>query len=228
MRSQIDNLRDQQQRIAILKQVASQPQNQCGLSQHLQLQICHFPRIPKDVQVTRGLRTRCRQRMPTLLIRAVTQRQTDYRTFKKSLVDAWGHPVSRNWPSSSCLHQMKRRIAVSTTGQDTRSFSSQRRRRRVKNKHCNLTLKTFTNLLIRPQFFCCVNLWKGKELGTNHIAALISRDFYQNFSEMGPKCVRNASELFQNASQMYQKCIRNLSEIYPKFNLLSLDLTQIL
>ena len=104
--------------------------------------ISHFPRIPEDVQVTRGLRARCRQRMPMLLVRAVTQRQTDYRTFKKSLVDAVGHPVLRNWPSSSRLHQMKRRIAVSTTGRDTRSFSSRRRRRRVKNKHCNLTLKT--------------------------------------------------------------------------------------
>ena len=49
--------------------------------------------------------------MPTLLVRAVTQRQTDYRTFKKSLVDALDHPVSSNWPSSSRLHQMKRRIA---------------------------------------------------------------------------------------------------------------------
>ena len=59
-----------------------------GLSQHFQLQTCHFPRIPKDVQVTRGLQSRCRQRMPMLSVRAVTQRQTDYRTFKKSLVDA--------------------------------------------------------------------------------------------------------------------------------------------
>ena len=77
-----------------------------------------------------------------LLERAVTQRQTDYRTFKKSLVDALDHPGSRNWPNSSRLHQMKRRTAVSTTGRNARSFLSQRRRRRVKNKHCNLTLKT--------------------------------------------------------------------------------------
>ena len=82
-RSQMDNLRDQQQRIAVLSHRTNQ-----GLSQHLQLQTCHFPHIPKDVQVTRGLRSRCRQRMPMLLVRAVTQRQTDYRTFKKSLVDA--------------------------------------------------------------------------------------------------------------------------------------------
>ena len=112
-----------------------------GLSQHLQLQICHFPHIPEDVQVTRGLQSRCRQRMPTFLVRAVTQRQTDYRTFKKSLIDAKGLLVSKNWPSSSHLHQMKRTTAVSTPGQDARSFLSWRRRRRVKNKHCNLTLK---------------------------------------------------------------------------------------
>ena len=136
-RSQI--LRDQQQR-AVLKQVASQRTNR-GPSQCLQLQICHFPRIPEDVQVTRGLRARCRQRMPMLLVRAVTQR-TDYRTFKKSLIDALDHPVSRNWPNSSRLHQMKRRTAVSTTGRDERSSLSRRGRRRVKNKHCNLTLKT--------------------------------------------------------------------------------------
>ena len=39
--------------------------------------------------------------------------------------------------------EMKRRTAESTTGQDARNFLSQRRRRRVKNKHCNLTLKTY-------------------------------------------------------------------------------------
>ena len=62
--------------------------NNQGLSQCLQLQTCHFPHIPEDIQVTRGLRSRCMQRMPMLSIRTVTQRQTDYRTFKKSLVDA--------------------------------------------------------------------------------------------------------------------------------------------
>ena len=87
-RSQMDNLRDQQQHIAILKKLPASHRTNQGLSQHLQLQTCHFPRIPEDVQVTRGLRSRCRQRMPTLLVRAVTQRQTDYRTFKKSLIDA--------------------------------------------------------------------------------------------------------------------------------------------
>ena len=87
-RSQMDNLRDQQQHIAILKQVVSQPQNQPRPVSVPPVANMPLPCIPKDVQVTRGLRSRCRQRMPMLSIRAVTQRQTDYRTFKKSLIDA--------------------------------------------------------------------------------------------------------------------------------------------
>ena len=87
-RSQMDNLREQQQHIAVLKQVASQPQNQPRSVSAPPVANMPLPRIPEDIQVTRGLRRRCRQRMPTLSIRAVTQRQTDYRTFKKSLVDA--------------------------------------------------------------------------------------------------------------------------------------------
>ena len=76
MRSQMDNLRDQQQRIAILKQschAATEPTKAC-----LSASSCKYatsPRIPEDVQVTRGLRSRCRQRMPMLSVRAVTQRQ---------------------------------------------------------------------------------------------------------------------------------------------------------
>ena len=89
MRSQMDNLRDQQQRIAILKQVAMQPQNQQGLCQCLQLQLCHSSHIPKNIQVTWGLGSRCTQRMPMFSVRtAVTQRQTDYKTFTRSLIDA--------------------------------------------------------------------------------------------------------------------------------------------
>ena len=87
-RSQMNNLRDQQQHIAVLKQVASQPQIQPQPVSAPPVANMPLPHIPEDVHVTRGLRARCRQRMPTLLVRAVTQRQTDYRTFKKSLVDA--------------------------------------------------------------------------------------------------------------------------------------------
>ena len=84
----MDNLRDQQQRIAVLKQVARQPQNQPRPVSAPPIANMPLPPYLKDIQVTRGLRSRCRQRMPVLLIRAVTQRQIDYRTFKKSLVDA--------------------------------------------------------------------------------------------------------------------------------------------
>ena len=84
----MDNLRDQQQHIAVLKQVASQPQNQPRPVSAPPAANVPLPPYPQDVEVTRGLRSRYRQRMPMLLIRAVTQRQTDYRTFKKSLIDA--------------------------------------------------------------------------------------------------------------------------------------------
>ena len=139
-RSQMDNLRDQQQRIAVLKQVASQPQNQPRPVSAPPVANMPLPPYPRRRPSDKGSKSQVQQRMPMLLVRAVTQR-TDYRTFKKSLVDASDHPVSRNWPNSSRLHQMKRRTAVSTTGRDERSSLSQRGRRRVKNKHCNLTFK---------------------------------------------------------------------------------------
>ena len=84
MRSQMDNLRDQQQRIVVLKQVASQPQNQ---PRPVSPSSCNMPLppYPRRRPSDKGLRSRCRQRMPMLSVRAVTQRQTDYRTFKKSL-----------------------------------------------------------------------------------------------------------------------------------------------
>ena len=87
-RSQMDNLRDQQQHIAVLKQVAMQPQNQPRPVSVPPTASMPLPPIPKDVQVTRGLRSRCRQRMPMLSVRPVTQRQTDYRTLTRSHVDA--------------------------------------------------------------------------------------------------------------------------------------------
>ena len=126
----MDNLRDQQQHIAILKQVASQPQNQPRLVSVPPAANVPLPHFPKDVQVTRGLRSRCRQRIPMLSVRAVTQRQTDYRTLMRSLVDALGLPVSRSWSSSSRHHQMKSITAKSTPGQDARSSLSQKKRRK--------------------------------------------------------------------------------------------------
>ena len=115
-RSQMDNLRDQQQRITVLKQVASQPQNQPRPVSVPPVANMPLPPYPRRRPCDKGSKSQVQAENAMLLVRAVTQRQTDYRTFKKSLVDALGHPVSRNWPSSSRPHQMKRRIAVSTTG----------------------------------------------------------------------------------------------------------------
>ena len=132
MRSQMDNLREKQQRITILKQVAMQLQNQPRPVSVPPAANMPLPHFPKDVQVTWGLRTRCRQRMPVLSVRtAVTQRlETDYKTLKRScLVEALGHPMSWNWPSSSHLHLVKRITAVSTPGQNIRDSLSQKRRR---------------------------------------------------------------------------------------------------
>ena len=120
-----------------------------GLSQRLQQQTCHFHHIPEDVQVTWGLGIRCRQRMPMKLpniTTAVTQRmETDYKTFRRSLANALGHPMSSNWQSSSPQHQMRRTKAMSTPEQDKRDSLSQKIRREgvmKRNKlYCNLTLK---------------------------------------------------------------------------------------
>ena len=84
----MDNLRNQQQRITVLKQVAMQPQNQPKPVSVPPAANMPLPHIPEDVQVTRGLGSRCRQRIPMLSIRAVTRRQTDYKTFTRSLIDA--------------------------------------------------------------------------------------------------------------------------------------------
>ena len=140
-RSQIGNLRDQQQRIAVLKQVASQPQNQPRPVSAPPVANMPLPPYPRRRPSDKGSKSQV-QAENANAPRKSSDSETDYRTFKKSLVDALDHPVSRNWPNSSRLHQMKRRTAVSTTGRDVRSSLSRRGRRRVKNKHCNLTLKT--------------------------------------------------------------------------------------
>ena len=88
MRSQMDNLRPKAAYHCTEASchAATEPTKAC-----LSASSCKHatsPISPEDVQVTWGLRSRCRQRMPMLSIRAVTQRQTDYKTFMRSLVDA--------------------------------------------------------------------------------------------------------------------------------------------
>ena len=119
-----------------------------------------LPPIPEDVQVTWHLRTKCRQRMPMLFLRtAVTQRpETDCKTLMRSHhVDTLDHLMSRNWPSSSHHHQMKRTTTVSTPGQDGRDSLSQKIRREgtVKNNnHCNVQVLCFPEISLWYFYWC--------------------------------------------------------------------------
>ena len=139
-RSQMDNLRDQQQHIAVLKQVASQLQNQPRPVSAPPVANMPLPPYPQRCPSDKGSKNQVQAEnanAPHNSSDSETDRLQDIQEEPHR-----SHPMSRNWPSSSCLHQMKRRTAMSTTGRDARSFLSQRRRRRVKNKHCNLNLKT--------------------------------------------------------------------------------------
>ena len=86
-RSQMDNLRDQQQHITVLKQVAMQPQNQPRPVSVPQIVSMPLPSYPRRSPSDKGSRKQCRQRMPTLSKRPVTQSQTDYKTLMRSCVD---------------------------------------------------------------------------------------------------------------------------------------------
>ena len=114
-RSQMGNLRDQQQCIAVLKQVAMQPQNQLRPVSAPPAANMPLPLYPGRRPSDKGSRKQVQAENANAPHKS-SDSETDYRTFKKSLVDAQGLPVSRNWPSSSRPHQMKKRIAVSTTG----------------------------------------------------------------------------------------------------------------
>ena len=88
MRSQMDNLRDQQQHIAVLKQVASQPQNQPRPVSVPPAANVPLPPYPRRRPSDKGSTKQVQAENANALQRAVTQRQIDYKTFKKSLVDA--------------------------------------------------------------------------------------------------------------------------------------------
>ena len=142
MRSQMDNLRDQQQRIAVLKQVANQPQNQPRPISAPLVANKPLPPYPRRRPSDKGSKSQVQAEnanAPRKSSDSETDRLQDIQEEPRRRI---GPSRVKNWPNSSHQHLMKRRIAVSTTGQDARSFSSRRRRRRVKNKHCNLALKT--------------------------------------------------------------------------------------
>ena len=141
MRSQMDNLRDQQQHIAVLKQVASQPQNQPRPVSAPPAANMPLPPYPRRHPSDKGSNKQVQAENAN-----APHKSSDSETDR--LQDIQEEPRRRIGPSCvkelakfSRLHQMKRRTAESTTGQDARSSLSQRRRRRVRNKQCNLTLK---------------------------------------------------------------------------------------
>ena len=93
---------------------------------------------------------------------------------------------------------------------------------------------------IRSRSKQLLRLWKGKVLGTNHIAAFISRDFFPkchfgcildkvwmhfgHFSELFPKCIPNASEMYQKSIPNSNKntiFLQNKTTIRPETNQLS-------
>ena len=86
-RSQMDNLRDQQQRIAILKQVASQPQNQPRPISVPPVANMPLPPYPRRRPSDKGSKSQV-QAENANAPRKSSDSETDYRTFKKSLVDA--------------------------------------------------------------------------------------------------------------------------------------------
>ena len=140
-RIQMDNLRDQQQHIAVLKQVASQPQNQPRPVSVPPATNGPLPPYPQRCPSDKGSKKQVQAENSNTLHKSSDSETNRLQDIQEEPCRCIGLPVSRNWPSSSCLHQMKRRTAESTTGQDARSSLSQRRRRRVRNKQCNQTLK---------------------------------------------------------------------------------------
>ena len=84
----MDNLRDQQQHIAVLKQVASQPQNQPRPVSAPPVANMPLPPYPQRRPSDKGSKKQVQAENANAPCTAVTPRQTDYRTFKKNLIDA--------------------------------------------------------------------------------------------------------------------------------------------
>ena len=129
----MDNFRDQQQCITVLKQVAMQPQNQprpVSVPPAANMPLPPYPRRhPSDM----GSKKQVQAENANALHKS-SDSETD------RLQDIQEEPHRRIGPSCvkelakfSRLHQMKRSTAESTTGQDARSSLSQRRRKEVRN-----------------------------------------------------------------------------------------------
>ena len=141
-RSQMDNLRDQQQRIAVLKQVASQPQNQPRPISVPPVANMPLPPYPRRRPSDKGSKSQVQAENANAPCKS-SDSETD------RLQDIQEEPRRRIGPSR-VKELAKFFMPTSDEEENSRvnkrtrrkKLLSQRRRRRVKNKHCNLTLKT--------------------------------------------------------------------------------------
>ena len=84
----MDNLRDQQQRIAVLKQVAMQPKNEPRPVSVPPTASMPLPPYPRRCPSDKGSMKQVHVENVNALHKTVTQRQTDYRTLMRSRIDA--------------------------------------------------------------------------------------------------------------------------------------------
>ena len=84
----MDNLRDQQQHIAILKQVAMQPKNEPRPVSAPPTASMPLPPYPRRCPSDKGSMKQVQVENANALHKTVTQRQTDYRTLMRSRIDA--------------------------------------------------------------------------------------------------------------------------------------------
>ena len=92
MRSQMDNLREQQQRITVLKQVAMQLQNQPRPVSVPPAANMPLPQYPQRHPCDNGSRNQVQAENANALHKNSSDSETDYKTFKKSLIDTYAFP----------------------------------------------------------------------------------------------------------------------------------------
>ena len=130
MRSQMDNLRDQQQRITMLKQVTSQLQNQLRPVSAPPVASMPLPPYPRRRTSDKGSRKQVQAENANAAHKNSSDSETD------RLQDIQEEPRRRIGPS--CVKELAKFFMPTS---DEEENSSRRRRRRVRNKNCNLTLK---------------------------------------------------------------------------------------
>ena len=142
MRSQMRNLRDQQQHIAILKQVASQLQNQPPPISVPPVANMPLPRYPRRCPSDKGSKNQVQAENANAPHKSSDSETDRLQDIQEEPHRCIGPSRVKELAKFFMPTSDEEENSWSTTGRDARSFLSQRRRRRVKNKHCNLTLKT--------------------------------------------------------------------------------------